>query len=128
MNRVKFDPRKWQTEYDVFRRNQIPPSLPGIYAFVRMSFEASDLRSELIEEVMYIGMSKRLNRRIYGHKMLRHLQEKYGELSIIIYYQVHHSNLRELEAKAIRKLDPIYNLIHRDPLRLNGPKEREVAL
>lgn len=103
-----FDPEKWRTNQTYSDYYRIPSS-PGIYAIVNADIP-SDGRPVTFQ-VLYIGMSKNILKRVNNHPVRRQIERKYGY--VYVYFKSRIKNLRKTERLLIRKFNPPYNLQHR---------------
>lgn len=108
MRAPKFSPKAWKTPNSYSRNFSRLPDDPGVYAIVDVRVDQASAGIE--HDVLYIGMSKNIRRRITSpHRVLSELRKRYGHLAV--YFKQVSGALRVVEGKLIQAFRPPYNIV-----------------
>jgi excinuclease UvrABC nuclease subunit len=101
----------WKTP-DCYSNAYAPlPHTSGVYLLV-----LATMKDGLLDhEIVYIGQSRNIAKRLTGHNIKKLCQEYYGPKAFIKVYFKHYANglLRRRERRLIQRFNPPFNLQHR---------------
>jgi excinuclease UvrABC nuclease subunit len=103
-----FNPNKWLTP-NTYDPNFADPKGRGVYLLAQriVLYEKRKVKFK----ILYVGMSLNLRQRLTRHEVLMELKGRFDD--VVIFFQNHAGNLRNLERHFIHSLNPPYNTIGR---------------
>jgi hypothetical protein len=100
-----FNHREWWSPNSYCNDYDVPPSRPGVYLLGRLL--PAKRPKDMVYEILYVGSSKSLHKRLKRHPVKRLLEVHYGNV-VSIHFQ-ERDNYREREKELIKLIQPLYN-------------------
>lgn len=103
-----FNPNKWLTP-NTYDQNFCEPGGRGIYLLAKRTVLHEKRKVKF--KILYVGMSLNLRQRLARHEVLTELKGRFDD--VVIFFQNHSDDLRNLERHFIHYFNPPYNTIGR---------------
>ena len=104
LNNFEFKTKEWLTPNSYNNNFSHPTNKPGIYLLVYTEIDFVDFGIKY--EILYIGCSKNLAKRLGGHEILRCLEIFYDYIQI---YFREEKNYKKIEKILISQVKPKFN-------------------